>query len=341
MSNFTGKQNSTYMSFSVSGKKGLPALADILRQVTEEMTEIDAAIDKASLDQGFPKIQKVTVIKAELKEVARYDPNYSYSYADKYNPRWQQVVDAASKHLQEVRAQVEATHAANIPAMVSNEALYVRLRTLMLEVGMPSTTWEPGKGRKNGQSVTAGWLRDLGSSITREDRHAYAVRELADQENRIKQYAENQGWLHREATRKQEKEAQKVTREREIGMLAARYGLNVMAADKNDVMEAILAADKYLALAHAFYGIRYDYNDSPHKRGRRALDRFTVETDMDRQIMDHWLETIQHQEENGESDGRIYRDSDWNYETLYGLVKNAELLADYQRVRDMLAEDIF
>jgi len=341
MSNFTGKQKSSYTSFSVSGKSGLAAIEDILRQVADEVAEIDLTIDEAAIGQGYPKIQAVTAIKTELKDVARYDRDYSYSNEGKYNPRWRQVVEVAKKHLQEVRAQVEATHAANIPAMASNKALYERLRTLMLEVGMPSTTWEPGKGRKNGQSVTAGWLRDLGSSIPRDDRYGYAVQELADQENRIKQYVENQSWLHREAARKQEKEAQKVTREREIGMLAARYGLNVMAADKNDVMEAILAADKYLALAHAFYGIRYDYNDSPHKRGRRALDRFTVETDMDRQIMDHWLETIQHQEENGESDGRIYRDSDWNYETLYGLVKNAELLADYQRVRDMLAEDIF
>jgi len=349
MSKFTGKQGEGYTYFSIM-KSGLPAMADILRQVAEEVEAIDASIDKAAVEAGFPAIQTVTEIKVGVKDVEQYDRDYSYSNRGKYNPRWEQVVAAARKHLDEVRAEAERIHAANVPAMASNKALYDRLFALMKSVGFQEsyTEYTTKRGRTHSERVSSGWYRDLNRCIVLDDRYKYGVDELNRQEGRIADYEANQRWMHQEAQEKQQAETKKRQQEREVGVLAVKYGCDLESADYRSILDAILDRNRYLKLARAFYRIRCDWSDGPHDRARRALDDFIEaasretggQTDLDREIYDYWLEIIERQEEAGESDGRIYRDGEWSYGRLFSLAaeRDPDLFADYGKVCEMLDE---
>ena len=79
-------------------------------------------------------------------------------------------------------------------------------------------------------------------------------------------------------------------------------------------------------MAHYLQKNRGDWNNGSHY-AELGLSEFTVENEIDRKIED----CIQHEIDNFE-DGRQFRDCEWNYDVIFDMVDNAELMTDYEHV---------
>jgi hypothetical protein len=93
------------------------------------------------------------------------------------------------------------------------------------------------------------------------------------------------------------------------------------------LLEAILRKNKYLYLAHYLSLNRGDWNDG-YSYADTGLNGFTVETDEDKEI---YADVCSYFEDF--SDGRVFRDSVWNYTRLFSMV-STDLMDDYNKVNE-------
>lgn len=118
---------------------------------------------------------------------------------------------------------------------------------------------------------------------------------------------------------------------RQITRLALKYGLPV-DADAFDVLDYIRAQDRYLDLAYAMLDTRNDWSEG-FDRVSYALERFKKQSDNSEQDL-AIIEDIADCLSSDESDGRIFRDTKWNYDVLFNLA-NSQLVEDADLIREM------
>lgn len=146
------------------------------------------------------------------------------------------------------------------------------------------------------------------------------VRDFIDQKERL--------IADKEKERKQKDRAMQQDREMKerlfnIHVMANKYEVSdPVYADAEMVLGAIRRRDKYLDLALAMEETRGDWSEG-YYRVSAAMSRFRCETDTDREIIAD-LETCF----NEDIDGRVFRDTTWNYTRIYELVSDQTLVED-------------
>jgi hypothetical protein len=100
--------------------------------------------------------------------------------------------------------------------------------------------------------------------------------------------------------------------------------------DANSLLDDLRAKDKYLDLAIAMQDTRGDWSDGFY-RVKNALNLFKVETPEDEAI----AENVSACAYGEESDGRIFRDCEWNYGRIFGLV-NPTIYKMYESLSQIL-----
>jgi hypothetical protein len=98
---------------------------------------------------------------------------------------------------------------------------------------------------------------------------------------------------------------------------------------KYDILSHIRSKDKYLNLAIAMENVRVDWNDGCGEV-EDALAEFLshIESNTDNEILVSVENAIERFDDD--QDGRYFRDCEWNYSSLYTLVKDADLIDDSQ-----------
>ena len=140
------------------------------------------------------------------------------------------------------------------------------------------------------------------------------MRPFDDFVNQVEKYKkENEDRLKREERENQRKEEYALRRTRAIRFGAVRGWMDINTPD--DFIDKAREADKYLDLASAMEATRGDWSDGFY-RVRNSLNRFNVETPTDAEIVAD-VESCMDAD-----DGRVFRDTDWNYNRLYGMVDN-------------------
>ncbi len=106
-----------------------------------------------------------------------------------------------------------------------------------------------------------------------------------------------------------------------------------------EIREAILSKDKYLRLAYYLEKNRGDWNDG-YDYAATGLHGFVVEegNSLDQDIYDCINECIE-SGNDGDIDGRIFRDCEYNYSRLYGFVTSQALLDDLDKLKAWNSED--
>lgn len=146
------------------------------------------------------------------------------------------------------------------------------------------------------------------------------VQEFVDQKARLITDKEKE---RKEKEHKSEQDRRAKERLFNIHVMANKYGVSdPVYADAETVLDAIRRRDKYLDLAMAMEETRGDWSDG-YYRVSAAMSRFRCETDTDREIIAD-LETCF----NDEIDGRVFRDTLWNYGRIYDLVSDQSLVED-------------
>lgn len=118
-------------------------------------------------------------------------------------------------------------------------------------------------------------------------------------------------------------------------ILSTREGVivtrNRMVPDQIVYYNGLLLNDmnKYLHLAHWLNRNREDWSDG-YSYAEVGINNFKVENEQDREILDSLLALI---DENWDGDGRVFRDTKWNYDALYSLVPE-DLRSDFMICRE-------
>jgi hypothetical protein len=246
------------------------------------------------------------------------------------------VASHALGKLEAARKKDIETHEANLPALEVNKAIVERVTAFMTEIGMPrSRTVRDTKSRSRyPKSVTlaAGWLDDLQHHVRTSDGFERATQSYESLKVRYEEYSSQAA---REAEQKRNaaaaaEEAEKAARRAnvELAKIVLRYCLDE-DADWSDVLEALRGKHQRIDLAIAMMDVRGDWNDGPDAVSY-ALDRFKIVTDEDKEIANDILSCLRDFD-----DGRVFRDTSWNYNRLMSSVEDQQLVTDVTRANEL------
>lgn len=216
------------------------------------------------------------------------------------------------------------THNQNIEKCASNNETYSALMNLLKRIGI-SKEYLGYRANRNKQKewITYNWVSEISSQIPRD----YSKSKLEDLSKKLKYDIQLIYDNEIEVVKRKQKEKEK---NKKLALLLAKYDLD-LDNDWEDLLHVIIAKNKYLYLAYWLERNRGDWSDGYHY-ARLGLEGFNCESELDNEIyycikscIDDW-----------DGDGRVFRDCEYNYSVLYGIVEknNPDLYKDFCVVRE-------
>lgn len=257
-------------------------------------------------------------------------PSGYASYMSSYRtPSAESVAQYALQQLEQARQKDVETHEKNVPAIENNKVIVARVEAFMAEIGMPrSHTERDTKSRSRypkNVTVASGWIGDVTRHIKTSDGVEYQTTVYERLKRDYENYAER---AKQEADARRAEEQRKIDAEKEVrranvelARIVVRYHLPE-DSDWSDVLEALRAKHQRIDLALAMMDVRGDWSEGPDQV-EYAIDRFTIETDEDKDIANCVLSGLRDFE-----DGRVFRDCSWNYDRLIASVGDEQLKTD-------------
>lgn len=315
----------------------------IINSVDEAFNFVKNKLELAEkrANDTFPSIQKLNDIKnAPITSVGISNAFTFSNYYSSYNKMTS--VEQINKKLEEYKlmleanvAAIEETHKTNLAAIENNKLVKEKVAFVMGQIGMPTTYsktyYKTNRSRTpTTETVRAGWFDDL-QRIAVSDGYEIKISAAKQAFESLKKKAAQEI----EELRKQEQVKEKEEKAKKEVLAKARlqvkYGLTE-DSDWDEVLEALDKKDKYFMLARAMNDVRNDWNDG-FGRVEWALSKFVVETEEDKEIE----ADIQSCLDSEEDDGRIFRDTTYNYSVLYAKV-DEDLMKDYETLKEYYGE---
>ena len=215
----------------------------------------------------------------------------------------------------------------NIKASQTNIHTKDVVMKMLKDIGVPTQKYEYKTSRSRKKDwITCAWTYEIQSAFktyssnltTTKNKLIETFEKLyqVDQDKRKKEQEERQ------------KEVERKENERLLAFMLSKYELDI-TADWEDLQRTIISKDKYLYLAHYLRKNRGDWNEG-YSYAEIGLSNFTIENQQDQEIFDCINGLIT---EIDYVDGRCFRDCEWNYDVLFGIVReqNLSLYEDYQK----------
>jgi hypothetical protein len=265
--------------------------------------------------------------KSSPSSYGDYLPNYM-SHREK-TP--EVIAPYAMQQLEAARAKDLATHEANLPALENNKLIAAQIIALNESVGMPKRWSERDHNSRARYPKTighdAGYLTDIAREVKTEDGFVAATCTYERMKKDYEAYAE-QGKRHAEvAARAKESERLALVEKRkadmELATLLIRYSLPP-ESDWSDVLDHLRTKDQRIDLAVAMSQTRGDWSEGPY-RVSNALHGFSIQNDEDKEIAADVASCLYDFD-----DGRVFRDTTWNYDRLFASVSDQQLSTDAQ-----------
>lgn len=289
-------------------------------------------------DETVPKIMKVELCKGVEFHSSSLD--VKDSWGSRKEPTtvdgWNRALEAFDSEVDGKVQAINQTHAANAEAIASNEAVVSKVSLIMRELGIPGTYQERDYSsraqRPKYNTNPAGYIGDLRRNVVTSDGFDSAMRSAANAKQQAKEYHAKKiaGLAQRE--REEAAAKKKIKDDALIVHMRVKYKCDVEDT-VYDVLRAIIGKNKYLWLAHWMHENRLNWIDG-HDSASVGLNGFTVETEEDQKIYD----AVNSRIENWDGDGRCFRDMDYSYDVIYGMVEDEELMADYQRIAEVYSD---
>lgn len=254
-------------------------------------------------------------------------------------PSMLEIADFALKSLEAARKGDIETHEKNLPAIEMNKRIREQITALNTAVSMPDgwTERDPNSRARIPRRIThrAGWRQDLDKHVIIADGFEQAT---ANYEQRLKDYTtyreaalRDDEQRKRAAEREKEVAAEKRRNDIQFAGILLRYELPT-DSEYSDVLDALRKRDKKLDLAIAMEDTRGDWSEG-YWRVSNAVDRFTMETEEDKLILNDIMRHLGDED----IDGRCFRDTTYSYTVLFGMV-DQQLLADANVVRNLMRD---
>lgn len=308
--------------------------ADVLKTA---QSMYDLQVKKA--DDNTLSIQKVEPCKALV--YYNSDSLKIKSYYNERNPETSEQWDAQLEKFKEACAKelerLAALHAANEPIIAHNLKVAERIKIFMKASGIPDSRAETEyKGRSRTPKtnwVPAGYMGDISRNVVTSDGYEYAVRSVKDAEIKAIERVKAEKANLAQAERQKAVDEAKRKADMVIVHMRVKYDAGI-EDDAGEVLDRILEKNKYLRLAHYMCMNRGDWNEGP-SYARQGLAGFTPETTLDHEIYN----AVQAACDDWQGDGRVFRDMEHDYGSIFAMVDDADLMADYNTVNDMYQRD--
>lgn len=276
----------------------------------------------------------IPVARCDAVEKCLSSPKH---YASKMNSGYRtttnkQIATEALRRLEEARKADVDTHAANEQALATNAVIRNRIISLMEEIGMPKTYRVQDKKSRSRyvkwMTLDAGYLADLKREVPVSDGFDLATSRYNALLAEYEKFAGEAEKEHEQAKQASERAAEAERNARianiELAKIIIRWGLPEHST-WSDVLDELRKKDQRLDLAVAMQQTRGDWTEG-FWRVSDAIDRFKIYTDQDKEIANDILGCLK--SECG--DGRIFRDTTWNYGRLFAEAADKQLSADVQ-----------
>lgn len=301
-----------------------------------ELKHIRAYLDK--IDVAFRtaiKERDTALTEEKVQEIKKYPDAPSLNEYNSYHGKYVPLSKAhALRLIDEWWAKCLEVAAANDIANPINVRVREKAINTMLSLGLTQrvSVFKTSKSRKR-EEVTADWYSALllqiptGGHISHQETiKAQLLRSVEDVEQaKLKEQADAQ------------RERQKAIDKRKADLvfvdLCTQVGIDPLESDKDCILDALLAKDKYLRLAYYLERNRNDWSDGYHF-ARTGLNGFEVVSEDDQAIAREIGDLL----DNDDVDGRCFRDCHYNYGVLYGMADQS-LVALYRKFTEHFPRD--
>lgn len=272
------------------------------------------------------KVGAVTHCQANPGSYASYMGG-SYGYLPK--PSAKRVAAYALSQLEQARQKDVEAHERNLPKIAANKAAREKIEALMKEVGMPDSFYEiPRNSRARFPKrvkQSAGYITDMQRHLPITDGFDHATATYTNLKARYDLYAkEAEGEDERLAAEAERERQRKLEAQRsniQMAKIILRYDLPEDSTWE-DILDTLRKKDQRIDLAVAMSQTRGDWSEG-YYRVSDALSRFVVRTPEDADIQTDILSCF-----NDHIDGRVFRDTTWNYDRLFSSVADPHLADD-------------
>lgn len=291
------------------------------------------------VDDSWPKIQKLTPMPKS--EICSIETSVAFTYKGVFDSRHplqtkEKVMEKMEKYQEQAKLEKELaskTHEENKVLIEINKGLHEKVSLLMRHIGLPTTYYKSyyktARSRTlTKETVAAGWFTDMQQACATVDSYDSYIKSidyaLSKLESKCKEVC-----LELD---KQEREKIKESNNKNKVMALAKLQLKHSLGDDTtfeDVSLLLRSKCKYLNLAAAMMDTRLDWSEGFY-RVEDAIQDFIVETLVDQMIVDDVSSYL-----DGECDGRVFRDCNYNYDVLFDLVEE-DLEQDYNVVSKYL-----
>ena len=219
------------------------------------------------------------------------------------------------------------THKENILAIENNKALEKKIRLMMSNIGVPfqysTSDYKTSRSQKKTKTThNAGFVEDIQQLIKTSDGFGKIKSGFVKRWHDVNAYLKEERNKEKVIQQEKEKKIASENAEKQRAVLTIKYELPY-ESKWSDILEIILSKDKYLALAHALAMNRNDWNNG-YWYAENGLSNFIVKTTENKKINND----IQGCIDNWDNDGRIFRDTEYNYDRIFGMVEES-LMKDY------------
>lgn len=275
------------------------------------------------------ELEKVGAVTQCQANPASYSSYMGGSYGYLPKPSAKRIAAHALSQLEQARQKDVEAHERNLPKIAANKAARERIEALMKEVGMPDSFYVvPHNTRARFPKKvkqSAGYIVDMQRHLPITDGFDQATATYNTLKARYDLYAkEAEGEDERLAAEAERERQRKLETQRnniQMAKIIIRYDLPEDSS-WHDILDALRKKDQRIDLAVAMAQTRGDWSEGYH-RVSDALDRFIVRTPEDAAIQTDILSCF-----NDDIDGRVFRDTTWNYDRLFSSVTEDHLADD-------------
>jgi Holliday junction resolvasome RuvABC endonuclease subunit len=292
---------------------------------------------KTKAEANIPSVMKLNKITTPV--MANKQAVYAFKIGSSYYERDPETIELVETKLAQLLAElakekekVIAEHETNIAAIENNQAIHVKVKQIMKDLGIPNnwsrSYFKTASSRKQTvETNAAGYIGDLNRNIPVSDESGRILSLITQAETRFKEYAKT--LIQKIRTAQAEKEKIETAKKSTLALvrMQVKYGLTE-DSDWSDVEDALQSKCKYFKLASAMEAVRNDWNDG-FGPVQWAISDFEVVTPEDEEIYEE-IHNLSY--ESDERDGRCFRDCQYNYSVLYAKV-DAELMQDFETLR--------
>lgn len=312
------------------------------REISEYKSKIDETIPKPKKYKELPKLQEYIISSCSYNALTLQSPcNNMFKKSSYYSSELNEINDL--KDLEERKKKIleivekfknncEKIIAENVEIKAHNDKIAEKIGLIMQELGVGGSysTWEyktNRSSRKTSQIHSAGYIGDLNRLLGYPPTIPLNIEQFKT--NIEKEYKEIIAKI-REKEKEKLKEKAKKEKEHSFALIRAKYTPDNALSDYEDIRDKILSKDKYLALAYWLEKNRNDWNDG-YNYAQKGIDSFVVENKEDEEIQKNIIDLIESGRNDGDIDGRVFRDCEFNYNFLYSKVEK-ELLNDLKKL---------